>query len=67
MKQFRAIRNPYEKLWRVEEFDTEFQIASYWKEKFASKTEAEKAIKKFVEEPAFKDDGEKGEWIRGPI
>ena len=67
MKQFITIRKPHEKDWRVEEYDTEYQIASYWKDRYKSKADAVKAINEFIMKPEFKAEGEIGEWIHGSL
>lgn len=66
MKRYRAIRQPGKTYWNIEEFDTEFQIASMWDEIdycYATRADAEQVIFATV----ARDRGAIGEWIDGPI
>lgn len=64
MKKFRAVRFPNHFSWKIEEWDSEFQVASIHFITFESKERAEQYIRVNL---IAKDIGENGEWIDGSI
>ena len=67
MKKYRARRLAGEHVWKIEELDTEFQIASIIsKLTFVDKFSAEFYIRDvFVKNHIWKDAGDYGGWIDG--
>jgi hypothetical protein len=71
MIKYRAIRRKGDFVWHIEEWDTEFQVASISNDVYISQAIAENWIKYHIipnsMKPTNEDNGEQGEWINGPL